>query len=104
MHAGILSTRRIEFEVTRRAQLATCVAATYAALRDTYPQLPLEQDSLGFAFVEANAEMRFDDANGLMEAIFDLCDSGTTAGAQNFEIAAYILMPKFVGNVQHASH
>ena len=101
MHADILSTRSIEHEVPKRAELSTVIAATYAALRDAYPQLPLEQESLGFAFVEANAELRFDDADVLMQAIFDLCDSGKNAGANKFDIAAYILMPKFVASVQH---
>ncbi len=100
MHSDIMNARKIEFEVLKRTQLSASIAATYAALRDAFPQLPLEQESLGYAFVEANAEMRFDDANGLMEAIFDLCDSGKSARANKFDVAAYILMPSFVASVQ----
>ncbi|WP_370311243.1 hypothetical protein [Sagittula sp.] len=59
-------------QMSRRMKIVAALAAMTGALRDTYPNFPIENENIAFALIDANASGHQADSDGLAGAIIDL--------------------------------
>ena len=79
----------------QRAETVTAMAALFGGIRDAYPAYPLENNSLGMAIIEANADARYDDLQYLLDKLFSLMDRCPSTNAARDQAMTFIVAPTY---------
>lgn len=80
----------------RTANIAAALAAMTGAIRDTYPNFPIEKENIVFAFIEANANGPQADLDGLADAITNLVKRCPNQRKAKIDTMMYMIAPKMM--------
>lgn len=76
--------------------IVAALAAMTGALRDTYPNLPVEEENISFALIDANAAGQQIDADGLADAIIDLVKRCPDQRNEKIDTMMWMIAPKIM--------
>ncbi|MBH1974029.1 MAG: hypothetical protein I8H94_03030 [Rhodobacteraceae bacterium] len=89
----LLFADKADTQLKRRFDASAAIASCLGALRDRYPGKIVEPESIGLAFLDANAGKKYDDADALLEAILNLVRDCPKRINDQAGVVIYIIAP-----------
>lgn len=83
-------------QIMRQFEMGAALAALIGALRDVYPNIPIENQSLAVALIEANHEKRINESEILCDTISSLINN--CPDDKKLDTVFYIIAPKYTSN------
>lgn len=87
-----------QFPLQQRFKIVVSFAATIGAMRERYPNFPIEQDSMAVALVQANAEGHDADVEGLIRAAIDMVKRCPDRRSARIETVTWMIAPSLTSN------
>ena len=87
-------------KLTQRMAVVTALAATMGAIRDVYPGVPIEEENLATALIEAEAARNYADADALVGAVVRLVRRCPDRREARIDTILLILAPNYMKNRQ----
>lgn len=80
----------------RRFNIVAALAAMIAALRDCYPNFPVDDENISLALIQANADCLQPDADGLADAIAELVERCPPLRQKQIDTMMWMIAPAFI--------